>query len=222
MPGVEKGLRADQIISECDKSLSRLGTDVIDLYYAHADDRDTPLAESLKAFDSLVKSGKVRFIGLSNYFTWRLKEAMMVSELEKFAFPVCVQMKYSVIHPRAGVPQEFPVQVTADDQTLDFCDTHGLTMLAYSPLMGGVFGRGDKPLAGSYDSEDNRCRIEKIRSLAGQLKVSPNQIVLALLMQHQNPAIIPVTGVSTVEQIRNNIESMNVCLSDEQIQILTI
>jgi aryl-alcohol dehydrogenase-like predicted oxidoreductase len=54
------------------------------------------------------------------------------------------------------------------------------------------------------------------------LDISPNQVVLALLLQHQNPAVIPVTGVSTIEQIRNNIESMNVHLADEQIQILTI
>jgi aryl-alcohol dehydrogenase-like predicted oxidoreductase len=216
MPGVEKGLRAGQIIAECDRSLSRLGTDVIDLYYAHADDRDTPLEESLKAFDSLVQSGKVKFLGLSNYFTWRLKEALMISELNRLAPIACIQMKYSCLHPRAGIPSELPVQVTADDQTLDFCAAHGLTMLAYSPLMGGVFGREDKPLPAAYDHEDNRGRIEKIRSQASQLGVSPNQVVLALLLRHQNPVVIPILGVSSVGQLQSNIESLNINLTNER------
>ena len=212
MPGVDKGLRAGQIIAECDRSLSRLGTEVIDLYFAHADDRATPLEESLKAFDSLVKSGKVRFLGLSNYFTWRLQEALMISELNGLAPIACIQMKYSCLYPRAGIPREFPVQVTADDQTLDFCAAHGLTLLAYSPLMGGVFGREDKLLPAAYDHEDNRGLIKKICSQAERMGVSPNQVVLALLLRHQNPVIIPILGVSSVEQLQSNIESLNVNL----------
>jgi aryl-alcohol dehydrogenase-like predicted oxidoreductase len=214
MPGVEKGLRAAQIIAECEKSLARLGTDVIDLYYAHADDRDTPLEESLRAFDSLVQSGKVRFLGLSNYFTWRLKEALMVSELHRLAPIACIQMKYSCVHPRAGIPREFPVQVTADEQTLDFCAAHGLPMLAYSPLMGGVFGHADKKLPAAYDSEENRACIATIRMQAAEMNTSPNQIVLAGLMRLRNPSIIPILGVSSVEQLRDNLGSLNVSFAD--------
>ncbi len=70
MPGVKKGLKASQIIAECEHSLQRLGTDSIDLYYSHADDRDTPLEETLEAFNRLVRDGKARFLGASNYLAW--------------------------------------------------------------------------------------------------------------------------------------------------------
>lgn len=78
-PGQQAGLRAGQIEQECNKSLKRLDTDVIDLYYAHADDRDTPLHETLAAFDRLVATGKVRHIGASNYQPTRLVEAIWTS-----------------------------------------------------------------------------------------------------------------------------------------------
>lgn len=76
---VEKGLRAKQIQMECEKSLQRLQTDFIDLYYAHVDDRDTPLEETMDAFDRLIKAGKVRCIGASNFLAWRLEKSQMVS-----------------------------------------------------------------------------------------------------------------------------------------------
>jgi aryl-alcohol dehydrogenase-like predicted oxidoreductase len=215
MPGVEKGLRASQIIEGCEKSLQRLQTDVIDLYYAHADDRETPLEESLQAFDSLVKVGKVRFIGASNYYSWRMKESLMISKRQGLSRFCCLQLKYSYLQPRAGVAQDFAAQVSVTEEMMDLCGWHGLTLLAYSPLMGGVFGRDDKTLPVAYDNEDNYQRIQKIRSLAKQLNRSPNQIVLAWLMQHQNPTVIPVLGVSTIVQIHDNLGSLDVHLKDE-------
>jgi aryl-alcohol dehydrogenase-like predicted oxidoreductase len=74
-PGVERGLRAHQIQTECEKSLQRLRTDTIDLCQAHVDDRNTPMEETLEAFDRLVRAGKVRFVGASNFAVWRLEEA---------------------------------------------------------------------------------------------------------------------------------------------------
>jgi aryl-alcohol dehydrogenase-like predicted oxidoreductase len=79
---VPVGLTAKLIQRECEKSLKRLGTERIELYYAHVDDPKTPLEESLEAFDRLVEQGKVRFIGASNYSAWRLEEAHWVSETQ--------------------------------------------------------------------------------------------------------------------------------------------
>ena len=80
MPGVERGLRAHQIEEECEKSLKRLGIETIDLYYAHRDNPNTPLEETLEAFYRLIKAGKVRFIGASNYPAWWLEEARWISK----------------------------------------------------------------------------------------------------------------------------------------------
>src|SRR5262249_16618138 len=79
-PGVERCLKAKMIVEECNKSLQRLDIETIDLYYAHVDDYDTPLEETLEAFNRLVKAGKVRYIGASNYLAWRIEQARCLSE----------------------------------------------------------------------------------------------------------------------------------------------
>ncbi len=89
-------------MTECEKSLRRLQTDVIDLYYAHVDDRATPLEETLEAFDRLVRAGKVRFIGASNFLAWRLEKARMVSRANGWAEYCCIQQRYSYLRPKPG------------------------------------------------------------------------------------------------------------------------
>lgn len=102
MPGVERGLTAAQIEAECEKSLRRMGVETIDLYYAHVDDRVTPLDETLAAFDRLVRAGKVRFIGASNYLAWRLEQAHWVSKTHDWASFCCVQQRYTYLRPKPG------------------------------------------------------------------------------------------------------------------------
>jgi aryl-alcohol dehydrogenase-like predicted oxidoreductase len=135
-PGVEWGLRADQIETECEKSLKRLGTDTIDLYYAHVDDRNTPMEETMAAFDRLVKAGKVRLIGASNFLAWRLEEARWVSQTRGWAEYCCIQQRYSYIRPKSGA--SFDPQIATNDDLLDYCRARGITILAYSPLLSGA------------------------------------------------------------------------------------
>jgi hypothetical protein len=84
------GLRASEIARECERSLRRLKSDSIDLYFTHRDDRTTPLPEILEAFTSLVKAGKVRFVGISNWYLWRLAEARLLAEVHHLASPAAV------------------------------------------------------------------------------------------------------------------------------------
>ena len=89
------GLRAVDIRRECERSLRRLRTDVIDLYYAHADDRSTPLEEIVEAFDGLVAAGKVRFVGASNWATWRLAESRQISVAGGWVSPAVLEYRHT-------------------------------------------------------------------------------------------------------------------------------
>lgn len=152
LPGVEFGLRAEQIEAECDKSLKRLGVDTLDLYYAHVDDRATPMDETLAAFDRLVKAGKVRLVGASNFRAWRLEAAHAMSEAQGGATYCCIQQRHSYVRPKLGA--SFGAQVAANDDLLDYCDARQVTLLAYSPLLSGAYTRPDRPMAPAYAGPD--------------------------------------------------------------------
>ena len=100
---VKIGLSARQIVAECEKSLRRMGIETIDLYYAHVDDRQTPMEETLESFDQLVKDGKVRYIGASNFRAWRLEEARWISQELGLAGYQCIQQRYTFLPPRPGM-----------------------------------------------------------------------------------------------------------------------
>ena len=97
-----RSLSAKWIETECEKSLERLGIDSIDLYYAHKDDYDTPMEETLEAFDRLIKAGKVRFIGASNFTAWRLEEARWTSITQGLSEYCCLQQKHTYLRPKPG------------------------------------------------------------------------------------------------------------------------
>ena len=160
-PGVVRGLTAAQIEAECDKSLRRLGVDTIDLYYAHVDDRNTPLEETLAAFDRLVSAGKVRFIGASNFLAWRLADAACVSRAHGWPGYCCVQQRHTYLRPKPGA--SFDPQIAANDDLLDYCRATGMTLLAYSSLLGGGYTRADRPIPDQYLGPDGDARLAALR-----------------------------------------------------------
>ncbi|MGQ9630384.1 MAG: aldo/keto reductase [bacterium] len=214
MPGVERGLRARQIEEECEKSLKRLGVDTVDLYYAHVDDRRTPMEETLEAFDRLVKLGKVRFIGASNFLAWRLEEARWVSRTHGWAEYCCIQQRYSYLRPKPGA--SFDPQVAANEDLLDYCRTRGIALLAYSPLLGGAYTRADRPLYPQYVGPDSNARLAVLREIANEKGATANQIVLAWMIQ-SDPCVIPLVAASTVDQMRENLGALKVELSANQM-----
>lgn len=213
-PGVEQGLRSHQIIVECEKSLKRLGIDSIDLYYAHVDDRNTPMEETLEAFDRLVRAGKVRFIGASNFLAWRLEEARWMSHLHGWAEYCCIQQRYTYLRPKPGA--SFDPQIAANEDLLDYCRTRGITMLAYSPLLGGAYTRADRHLSRQYLGPDTDARLGTLQAVAEELRATANQVVLAW-MAHSDPYVIPVFAASTVEQMRENLGALEIKLNAEQM-----
>jgi len=213
-PGVERGLRARQIEDECEKSLERLGIDTIDLYYAHVDDRNTPAEETMEAFDRLVKAGKVRLIGASNFLAWRLEEARWMSQTRDWAEYCCVQQRYSYIRPKPGA--SFAPQIAANDDLLDYCRVRGVTMLAYSPLLSGAYTRADRSFSEQYLGPDTDARLAALKAVAEEVNATANQVVLAWMAQ-SDPPVIPLVAASTTEQLQENFGALEIELNAEQM-----
>ena len=216
--GVERGLSAQQIQEECEKSLQRLRTETVDLYYAHVDDRNTPLEETMEALDRLVLSGKVRFIGASNYLAWRLEEARWVSATHGWAAFCCIQQRHSYLRPKAGA--SFDPQIASNDDLLDYCRAQGMTLLAYSPLLWGAYTRADREFPDQYLGADSDARLAALRSVASELGATLNQVVYAWMIR-SDPPVIPLVAASTLEQLEENLGTLGVQLSSEQVERLT-
>ena len=217
-PGVERGLPALRIEEECNKSLKRLGVDTIDLYYAHVDDRNTPLEETMEAFSRLVQAGKVRFIGASNYLAWRLEKAYGVSKTNGWPAFCCIQQRHTYLRPKPGAT--FYPQIAANKDLLDLCHTEGVTMLAYSALLSGAYTRADRPVPDEYLGPDTDVRLATLKAVAEKIGATPNQVVLAWMMQGQ-PGVLPLIAASTSAQLTENINALEIQLSDEQLDRLT-
>jgi len=122
----DQGLSRRHILAACDASLRRLQTDVIDLYYAHSPDPETPIDESLRAFDDLVRSGKVRYIGVSNFASWQVALGLGISERDRLARFDCVQPRYNILYREI------------ESELLPLCRDQGIGVAVYNPLAGGL------------------------------------------------------------------------------------
>jgi len=211
-PGVGRGLSAHQILTECDRSLQRLGIETIDLYYAHVDDHQTPLEETLEAFDRLVKTGKVRLIAASNFLAWRLEKARWTSRTNGWAEYCCIQQRYSYLRGRRGV--NFGPQLEANDDLVQYCRSEGVTLLAYSALLGGTYTRPERDPGEQYHGPASEARLAALRAVAAETGATPHQVGLAWML---GQGTLPLTAGSTPAQIAENIGALDVTLSDAQI-----
>jgi len=214
MPGDTGTLRADAIKTECESSLQRMGIETIDLYYAHRDDQETPLEESLEAFNELVVEGKVRFLGASNFMAWRLERARNLSRANGWAEYCCLQQRHSYLRLQAGTT--FAPQLTISEDLMTYSKAESFPMLAYTPLLGGCYVREDRQLPVQYLGVDSDNRLQAVRKLAGELGATPNQIVLAWMMQ-SDPPIIPIIATGNPEHLRENLAVENLQLTAEQL-----
>ncbi len=214
---VPRGLPAKLIEEECDKSLKRLGVDTIDLYYAHADDRNTPLEEMMEAFDKLVKAGKVRFLGVSNFRLWRVVEAQWISQTNGWAKFCCVQQRYTYLRSKPGASFGNQIELTQD--MIEYAKIKDLALLAYSPLLTGSYTRDDRAPNDQYIGPDSVARLAILNKVAQELGVTPNQVVLAWMLQ-SDPPVIPLAAMSRQEHLTENLGALEVTLSNEQMDRL--
>ena len=211
-----EGLTAETIESEAHGSLRRLGTDHIDLLYAHADDRETRLEETTDAFARLIRSGAVGLAAASNHTSWRLALARRIAEERGNPRYVAIQQRHSYLearHLRQHPPDALQLPITPE--LLDYArSTVDLTVLGYSVLLSGAYTRPDRPLPEDYDTAGAPERLATLNKVAAELDATPNQVVLAWLLGG-DPPIIPVLGVSSVAQLDECLGAVDLHVDDE-------
>jgi aryl-alcohol dehydrogenase-like predicted oxidoreductase len=220
-PGGE-GLAPDRIVKACDASLRRLGVDAIDLYQVHAPDPDVPLEDSLEALDGLVRAGKVRALGVSNFPAWLLAWAIALQDREGWAPFVSLQPQYSLV--------ERSIEV----ELLPFCRAAGLGVLPWGPLgagfLSGKYGRGERPPEGSriaeagesWEEAYERRAIERnfrvvdaAAEIAGARKATIPQVALAWLLGTEG-VTAPILGPRTFEQLEDVLGADGLELTEDE------
>ena len=216
-PG-NQGLSRAHILTEIESSLIRLQTETIDLYQAHWFDENIPIDETLETFTELIKTGKVRYIGCSNYPAWRLMQALWAADRSGFARYDSLQPHYSLVK-RTEFEQELA----------DVCRTYEIGVFSYSPLGGGFLtGKYTRELspnsmrqgsARRYFSEKNWKLLELMADIGNNAGLSNSQVALA--WQLSNPIITsPIIGPRTLEQLRDNLGAAGKRLEPEAMQKL--
>jgi aryl-alcohol dehydrogenase-like predicted oxidoreductase len=215
----DAGLSRHHLVTQCEASLRRLGTDRIDLYQVHEWDGQTPLQETLEALDDLVRAGKVRYVGCSNYAGWQLMKALGIAQRRRLPRFVSQQIHYT-LQAREAEYELVPISI---DQ--------GLGMLVWSPLAGGLLSgkyRRDQPgpegsrLLSGWDEPPVRDQdklydiVEVVVEVAKQRGASPAQVALAWLLERAAVTSV-IVGARTTEQLVDNLGAAELSLSEEEL-----
>jgi aryl-alcohol dehydrogenase-like predicted oxidoreductase len=200
-----EGLSRAHIIKAIDDSLHRLKTDYVDLYQCHAPDDATPLEETLRALDDLVRAGKVRYIGLSNFSAWQTEKTLWISEENNLASVVSVQPHYNLVW-RAEFEREL----------MPLCSAERVGVIPYSPLQGGFLtgkyrrgqqvpagtrGEGNERMTRFANDERNMKVLDAMANIGQSHSKTLSQVALAWLLA--NPVITsPIVGANNVAQLK--------------------
>lgn len=207
--GSAEGLGARAVASQVAGSLERLGTTRLDAVYAHIDDRTTPLARTLSAFDALVQDGTIGTIACSNYEAPRLRAALGTSEREGLARYTAIQVRSTYLTPRDDA--DFGVQVPFGPELAAVTQATGTVVLGYSSLLEGAYSRDDRPVPATYRHERTDAQLAALHAVASRLDVTANQVVYAW---QRSEGIVPVLGVSRLAQLDEAIGAHDVVLDD--------
>ncbi|GAA3597820.1 aldo/keto reductase [Nonomuraea rosea] len=216
-PASREGLSAPAIKTAAEESLHRLGTDHVDLFWTHMEDRSVPLEETGHALALLVESGAVGRLGASNHPLWRVERARGIAQANGWPGYTALQLSHSYLSPRPGAP--VPGQSHrfgwVTDEILDYADAErDLALWAYTPLLNGSYTRDDRPLAEAYDHPGTARRLAVLTEVAGELGVTRNQVVLAWLAGGE-PAVTPIVGVSSAAQLEEALSGVALVLPAE-------
>jgi aryl-alcohol dehydrogenase-like predicted oxidoreductase len=220
-----EGLSPDRVRAACDASLRRLGVDTIDLYQVHAPDPTVPIEETLAALDGLVRAGKVRALGASNFPAWLLAWSVAVQDREGWAPFVSLQPQYSL------------VERSAELELLPFCRAAGLGVLPWGPLGAGFLtgryrreampeGRVTRAPAELEEAADRRATernfrvVDELTTLAAKLDRPVPQLALAWLLGEPG-VTAPIIGPRTIDQLENLLDATEIDLDDEQRALLS-
>lgn len=219
------GLSRKHILHSIDVSLARLHTDYVDVYQAHCFDMSTPLEETLETFNDLVRCGKVRYIGVSNFTAAQIVRAVLTARMNGWSPLVSLQAEYSLL------------ERSTEWELVPTCREEGLALMAWSPLAGGwlsgKYERGKEPAPDSRvgrgdrwdDQPEQREReqtwriIDRLREIAGLYGKTCSQVALNFLLM-RGSFVVPVFGARTMEQLEANLGSVAWELDESEIKVL--
>jgi len=224
MPGTDPNAAGNQrknMVQAVEASLKRLRTDYIDLYWVHIWDKVTPVEEVMRAFDDLVRQGKVLYAGVSDMPAWVIARANTLAELRGWSPFVGLQIEYSL------------VERTVERELLPAAEALGLGVTAWSPLAGGVltgkYVGGGAPADARMNSEMMKgfqrttertdAIVAAVKAVAQECGRSAAQVALAWLRQRPIP-VIPIVGARRLEQFRDNLACLDLRLDDSQVDRL--
>jgi len=213
-PASTEGLSRSAISRAAEESLRRMGTDRVELYWAHRDDRATDLEETLGAFGELAARGVIGSVGLSNYALWRVERARNVATGLGSAVPTALQLRYSYLQPRPLVRDHAHDHRFGwiTDEILDYAKTGApVDLWAYSPLMSGAYERVDRAPHEAFDHPGTVRRLAALTSVAAELRVSRSAVVVSWLTGG-DPSVRPIIGVSTPSQLATALEGARLTL----------
>lgn len=217
----DSGLSRKHIIEQCNASLKRLGTDYVDVYYCHRYHTETPLEETLRALDDLVRQGKVLYVGVSEWTAEQMTEAVHLADKKLLDRIVVNQPNYSMLHRNI------------EKEIIPVSEKHGIGQVVFSPLAQGVltgkYKKGEAVPADSRASQEqysnlfgfltdqNLDRVENLKVIAEKEGLTLSQLALAWILRQSNVASALV-GASRPEQLEENVKASGVNLSKETLQ----
>jgi aryl-alcohol dehydrogenase-like predicted oxidoreductase len=211
------GLSRKAILQEIDASLTRLGTDYVDLYQIHRWDPQTPIEETMKALHDVVRSGKARYLGASSMYAWQFAEAQHVAAVNGWTPFVSMQNHYNLIYREE------------EREMLPLCADQGVGVIPWSPLARGRLtrpwdtttarGETDEFGASLYREEDSAI-VDRVLDIAKRREVSAAQVALAWLMAQ--PAVTsPIVGVTSPQHLADAVSAVDLELTDDEIEELS-
>ena len=217
----DKGLSRKHIFDSIDASLRRLQTDYVDLYQIHRWDYETPIEETLEALHDLVKSGKVRYLGISSVYAWQFAKALYTADKHGWNRFISIQNHYNLVY-REEEREVIPLSL---DQ--------GIGIIPWSPLARGflagnrrkegygetVRAKTDEFAHNLYYQESDFKIVDRVVDLAQKRGVKPTQIALAWLL-HKPGVTSPIIGASKIEHLKDAVEALDLVLSQEEIKLL--
>jgi aryl-alcohol dehydrogenase-like predicted oxidoreductase len=218
----DRGLSRKHLMASIDASLRRLGMDYVDLYQIHRWDTETPIEETLRALDDIVRSGKARYIGASSTMAWQFAKALHLADRHGWTRFVSMQNHYNLVYREE------------EREMLPLCREEGIGVLPWSPLARGFLAgnrkRGSQRDASVREQSDDYAHnmyysdadydvVDRVIDIAGARGVPPAQIALAWLLR-QPGVTAPIVGASKIEQLDQAVAALDVKLTDEEARRL--
>lgn len=217
----DRGLSRKHVIEQCNASLKRLGTDYVDLYYCHRFDPETPVEETLRAIDDLIRQGKVLYAGVSEWTAEQITEAIHIADKKLLDRIVVNQPQYSML------------ERYIEKEVLPVSEKHGIGQVVWSPLAQGIltgkYKKGEQAPQGSRASQqnygslfglltdENLNKVEQLKGIAAEHDLSMAQLALAWILR-QKGVSSAIVGASRPEQLEETVKASGVKLSEETLE----